>query len=184
MCFRQNLDSNIMKIVIIVYIGMGLVLYNSCQRLDRYNAEGLKNYFLKFLHGSQINLIEIECRMNPANSRAGYFLFKVSESDFKKMQKILNLEEVPIEADENGYYYLHPFIELQMPVDEFEFINPRYDLNDPKTWKQFPLLDGVKIYKAVPSLAPMKGNSRSSFKFLIYNKNNQECCVFLEYPYG
>jgi len=144
----------------------------------------LKNYFLKFLQGSQIKLIEIECKMNPPRSRAAYYLFKISEPDFKKMQKILNLKEVPIYTDETGYYYLHSFPELQMRIDDFEFMNPRYDLNNPETWKEFPLLDGVKIYKAIPPLLPMKGNSRSSFKFLIYNKNTQKCCVFLEYPYG
>jgi len=173
---------NSIKLITLMLVAEILFAHFSCRRLDRFNANGLKDYFIGFLNRDRIKLVEIECKMHPAHSRAGYCLFEVNEADFKKMQRILNLKEVIIEADTNGYYHSPLFSELQ--IVKFEFMNSSYDLNDVNSWHQFPLRESVKVFKADPPLPPLRGNEKSSFKFLIYNKNTYKLCVFLEYPYG
>ncbi len=167
--------------LIFVFILIGS---QNCGWIDRYHAQELRKYFLQFIQPYEIRIEEISCEMNPPRSRTGYLLFKISREEFNRMKQILNLKELPVEPNKNGFNIVLSILWKYPDVKRFKFKNLNFIPEDSSKWKQSPLLKDVKIYQADPPLAPMKGNSRSSFLFLLFNSSTQECCAFLEYPYS
>jgi len=177
----------IKKIKLLYLVFFIWTIASGCGVIERYHAQGLKNYFLEFLKPQRIQIKEISFKMF-SSSRQGYFLFKISPHEFERLREILSLKQINGYEESNGIVSVTPKImgwigKIDL-IDNFEYRNQSYDLDNMNTWTKSPFLPNVYMYIAEPPLAPMEGNTRSSFVLLLYNSSTEKSCVILEYPYG
>lgn len=179
--FKTVAIASIMRKNIFIYLFSIFLL--SCTAI---NASGLRNYFLGLIASHNIKIQEIKCKMFPATSRAGYFLFEINPQEFKKLKEGLRLQEKEASTYHEDIQIYELASEVKMlllqghPVASL-FTNKRLNINEtPENWPNPPVPNEVKLYYAVPPLP--KNNPK--FDYLIYNSSSNKCCVFMQYPYG
>jgi hypothetical protein len=153
---------------------------------DYTSSQGLKKYFLGFIEPHNIKIKEISCNMHK-RSRAGYFLFEITDEEFTKLTKVIELREYNIFTENDNATHVNVKFEIKNVirrcdmVEGFQFKNPQYEKKYFIRTMTSPFLPEVKVYIADP---PLPIISSKSCGFIVYNSSTKQCCVLLKYLFG